>query len=186
MNELCRDDIDDVDDDRREELMHKTREVVYKTASNMISSTVNCSMTRKALTDAITSPLIESVNANHFTKRLMPEYYSSFRLRLYKLMESSYLSARQAYLDNICEFSAVPEWKEYKDICDYVLSYWLSEITMSVMTSCERKLTVYNRFLDHFKFSMRYRKITEDRIKRNKNYIAELKELNSRLKQEIK
>lgn len=87
-NEFCRHEIQDIDDDRREELMHMTQEVVAQLARNSVSDSIKCAMTRKALADAILSPLVESVNSNHFTKRLMPEHYSSFRQGLLRRMES--------------------------------------------------------------------------------------------------
>ena len=185
-NEFCRHEIQDIDDDRREELMHMTQEVVAQLARNSISTSIKCAMTRKALADAILSPLVESVNSNHFTKRLLPEHYSSFRQGLLRRMESSYSSIRQAYVDFDCEQSPVPEWKESKQICEYILAYWLSELCLSVSHSCERKLATYEKYLPHFRFSIHYKAITKDRIKRNKNYIKELNELHSKLKQELK
>ena len=185
-NEFCRHEIQDIDDDRREELLHMTQEVVAQIAGNSISNSFKCSMTRKALTDAILSPLVESVNSNHFTKRLMPEHYSSFRQGLLHRMESNYSSIRQAYVDYNCDEGTVPEWKESKQVCEYILAYWLSELCISVSHSCERKLSTYEKYLPHFRTSLHYRSITKDRIKRNKQYIKELGELHSRLKQELK
>ena len=184
-NELCRHEIQDIDEDRREDLLHMTQEEIFTLAMNKANEMAKCAMIKRTLVDAVLTPLIESINTNHFTGKLSPDHFSSFRQRLFKRMQANYTSVTYLYSDLYCKQDAFTEFKESREFCDYVLTCWLAELCTSVSNACERKLLTYFKYMPHFRFSLHYRFITKQRIARNRKYIEELQLLHSKLKKEL-
>lgn len=185
LNEFCRHEIQDIDEDRREELLHITQDNIFTLAMNKMNETSKCNMVKRALVDATISPLVESINTNHFTGKLSPEHFSSFRMRLFKRMQENYTAISFLYSNEFCKEDVLKEWKEKKEFCDYVLTSWLSELSLSVSNACERKLEVYKKYLPHFKFTLHYKGLVNERIKRNRQYIEDLQALHAKLKKEL-
>jgi len=146
--------------------------------SNIFSEMNICIPARVSISSAIRFPLYESISNNHFTTELMPERYPIYRKRIIDTMRDEYESIA-ANKDEKCNRDKLPPWEQMGDKIIECIDLWLSRITIQVMDTCEKKITVYRSYLKNFEESKdEFRSgICKDCIEKNERYVRELKRL---------
>jgi hypothetical protein len=134
-------------------------------------------MTRTALSSALRFPLYESVANNHFTTELMPDSFDEYRHRIIESLKDEYVTVYLAARETKCREDDIKLWEEAKDIIiKDIIDSWLKQICRESMRTCEKKISVYKKYLPDFETAGDdYRiKIVKGCITKNEQYITNL------------
>jgi len=136
-----------------------------------------CPVARVAISSAIRFPMYESIANNHFTTELMPENYDPYRSRIIEMMRDEYIALFAVSMDMQCNRETLPPWDNVSEQFIGCIDLWLKRISREVMLCCEKKLTVYYRYLNDFEDTKdMYRiGIVKKCIEKNEMYITVLK-----------
>jgi hypothetical protein len=134
---------------------------------------------RRALASATRAPFYDAIDYNHFTTKFMPNELVNYKLSLIEKIKTRYIIIYDDWLDNPCPHTTMPKPDDIMALIGDVVNNWVKKIAEEVNKTCELKLDVYNEFLPQFKDEKDdYRiGICEECIKKNTNYITELKRI---------
>ena len=145
---------------------------------NIFAEMKICTLARVAVSSAIRFPLYESVANNHFTSELMPDKYAAYRERMIEMMRDEYQSLSSVSKNILCNADPLPSWEQMKGPLTGCIDLWLKRVAREVMTACEKKITVYKKYLPYFveaKDDFRIG-IVRECIEKNERYITVLKD----------
>jgi len=145
MNEKIR----DLDDLCRKNMRNITGSI-RKSMNGIFREYRICTMARVALSSVIQFPLFESVSNNHFTTELMPENYDAYRSRIICAMKDEYISLSYASDDTNCKEGTLPAWDDINGKIIACIDAWLNRVGREVKMTCERKKSVYEKYLGIF------------------------------------
>ena len=146
------------------------------TINNVFGILKICSLARIAIASFVRFPLYESVSNNHFTTELMPENYNDYRERIIGAIKDEYVSLSFAPKDTNCG-EVMPPWEQISEPLIECIDLWLKRIIKEVIKTCNKKITIYTKYLVKFqaaKDDFRIN-IVEKCIEKNVRYIEILK-----------
>jgi hypothetical protein len=138
------------------------------------SSHIRVALRQISADDAVCGNLIANVKVilsgsvirNHYTRELMPERLNKYRERYIGQMEDFYRN-QSSYTTVV----TLPPWDESKKVFEHLLDEWIKRIKQAVVSACEEKIEVYDRYKNRFKEDDPWMSVCLDCREKNVNYV---------------
>jgi len=164
-------------DDSCKKQMRQITDSIKIHISNIFAGTAICPIARVAISSVILKPLYASLGNNHFTTELMPERFDAYRSRIIELVKDEYISLSSFSTEVNCTRDTLPLWDVVNKRFYESVDIWLKRISREVIQSCEKKITIYQKYLEQFAAAKDdYRTgIVRSLIEKNEKYIVVLR-----------
>lgn len=168
--------IDNIDYESKNAIRRQTKVINYKIAK---IGNINdlCQTARRSLFHAFKEPFYDYINANHFTRELKPDNFTSYRSNLIEIIHEKYEELMYEYKIDDCEKNAMTDWENVFNQFEKLVDEWLLMVMAEVKKACALKIKQYELISPEVASSKHWKEVIDGCISKNQTYISNINEL---------